>query len=145
MTLIILIVSLFVSLLELACGMYFQVGGNCQRWFPETCSKYFLVLKARICSIFIYDIEICLLATSFCLKPASLCSTSALTELHFARSFQRYPTWPYLARSNMYPNTVFGARIWVRQIWSSEVSLKRSYKMQFRCIGFRSIGPPSQK
>ena len=25
--------------------------------------------------------------------------------LHFARSFQGHPTWPYLARSNMCPNT----------------------------------------
>ena len=59
---------------------------------------------------------------------------------HFARS--------YLARSNMCPNTpntVFGARIWARQIWSSGVFLKRSCKMQFRRIDLASIGPPSQK
>ena len=43
------------------------------------------------------------------------------------------------------PNTVFGARIWASQIWSSVVSLKRSCKMQFRHVDLVSIGPPSQK
>ena len=49
------------------------------------------------------------------------------------------------------PNTVFGVfgRIWAcnwpRQIWSCGVSLKRSCKMQFRCVDLVSIGPPSQK
>ena len=37
------------------------------------------------------------------------------------------------------------AHIWVRQIWSSGVSLKRSCKMLFRRVGLRSIGPSSQK
>ena len=33
----------------------------------------------------------------------------------------------------------------VRQIWSSwRASLKRSYKMQFRRVGLRLIGPPNQ-
>ena len=36
-------------------------------------------------------------------------------------------------RPNM-PNTVFGVRIWARQIWSGGVSLKRSCKMQFRKV-----------
>ena len=36
------------------------------------------------------------------------------------------------------------ARIWARQIWSSGVSLKRSCKMQFRRVVFRSIGPSTQ-
>ena len=35
--------------------------------------------------------------------------------------------------------------IWVRQIWSSGVSLKRSCKKQFRRVGLRSMGPSSQK
>ena len=35
--------------------------------------------------------------------------------------------------------------IWVIQIWSSAVSLKRSCKMQFRRVGLKSIGPSSQK
>ena len=34
---------------------------------------------------------------------------------------------------------------WVRQIWSSGVSLKRSCKSQFRCIVLRSIGLSIQK
>ena len=80
------------------------------------------------------------------------------SELHFARSFQGYPTRLYLARLNtrakyakyakysqLWPNTVFGAHIWASQIWSSEVSLKRSCKMQFRRVDLVSIGPPSQK
>ena len=33
----------------------------------------------------------------------------------------------------------------MRQIWLSGVSLKRSFKMQFRRVGLRSIGPSSQK
>ena len=37
------------------------------------------------------------------------------------------------------------AHIWALQIWSSGVSLKRSCKMQFRCVDIRLIGPPSQK
>ena len=37
------------------------------------------------------------------------------------------------------------AHIWVRKIWWSEVSRKRSCKMQFRHVGLRSIGPSSQK
>ena len=32
--------------------------------------------------------------------------------------------------------------IWVRAIWSSGVSLKRSCKMQFRRVSLRSIDPP---
>ena len=47
--------------------------------------------------------------------------------------------WPYLA---MFGHSL---HIWARQIWSSEVSLKRSCKMQFRCVTHRSIGPSSQK
>ena len=43
------------------------------------------------------------------------------------------------------PNMIFEVRIWARQIWSSAVSLKRSYKMQFRCDGLVSIGTPSRK
>ena len=43
------------------------------------------------------------------------------------------------------PNTVIGARIWARIIWSIGVSLKRSWKMKFRRIDLVSIGPPSQK
>ena len=35
--------------------------------------------------------------------------------------------------------------IWVCQIWSSGVPLKRSCRMQFRRVGLRSIGPSSQK
>ena len=63
----------------------------------------------------------------------------------------RYPTRPQLGHSNTRPNTVLGvfgriwAHIWARQIWSSGVSLKRSCKMQFSCVGLRSIGPSSQK
>ena len=40
---------------------------------------------------------------------------------------------------------VFGACIWVREIWSSGVSLKRYCKIQFSRVDFRSMGPPSQK
>ena len=43
------------------------------------------------------------------------------------------------------PNTVFGAHIWERKIWSSGVSLKRSCKMQFRRIDLVSMRPPSQE
>ena len=67
------------------------------------------------------------------------------TELHFARSFQGYPTWPYLAHSNARPKYCIWciwARIWVHQVWSSGVSLKRSCKMQFRRVDPVSIGPP---
>ena len=46
------------------------------------------------------------------------------SELHFAKSFKGHPTWPYLARSNTCPNTVFGVHIWARQIWSSGVPWK---------------------
>ena len=51
------------------------------------------------------------------------------TELHFARSFQGYPTWPYLAHSNTRPNYCIWCiwRIWehnwARQIWPNGVSL----------------------
>ena len=68
------------------------------------------------------------------------------SELHFARSFQGHPTWPYCMRPNMHPNMHIW-HIWpylacfAPQIWS----LKRSCKMQFRRIGFRSIGTSSQK
>ena len=53
-----------------------------------------------------------------------------LSELNFARPFQRHPTWPYLARSNTRPNTAKYAKysIWARQIWSSGVSLKNLAK-----------------
>ena len=37
------------------------------------------------------------------------------------------------------------AHIWARQLWPSGAFLKRSYKMQFRCFGLRSIGPSSQE
>ena len=46
-----------------------------------------------------------------------------------------------------WPITVFGC-IWVfcwpRQIWLSGVSLKRSYKMEFRHIDLRTIGRPNK-
>ena len=47
--------------------------------------------------------------------------------------------WP-----NM-PNMHIWVLIWARQIWSSGVPLKRSCKMQFRRVVFRSRGPSSQK
>ena len=49
-----------------------------------------------------------------------------------------------LLGTNMRPNMHIWAGIQTRQVCSSGVSLKRSCKMQFRCIGFRSIGPSSQ-
>ena len=45
----------------------------------------------------------------------------------------------------IWQNLHIWAHISVRQIWSSEVSLKRSFKMQFRRIGNSSIGPSSHK
>ena len=42
-------------------------------------------------------------------------------------------------------NAVFGASWWVRQIWSSGISLKRSSKMQLRHVDLRSIGPLSRQ
>ena len=38
------------------------------------------------------------------LTGGSYWSKTNAPELHFARSFQGYPTWPYFARPNMYPN-----------------------------------------
>ena len=38
----------------------------------------------------------------------------------------------------------FGMRTWLRQLWSSGVSLERSCKMQFRRIDSVSIGPPAK-
>ena len=40
-----------------------------------------------------------------------------------------------------YAKYAFLAHILVRQVWSSGVSLKRSYRMQFRRVGLRWIGP----
>ena len=51
----------------------------------------------------------------------------------------------YVPKYAEYAKYAFLAHIWVRQIWSSGVSLKRSCKMLFRRIGLRSIGPSSQK
>ena len=40
---------------------------------------------------------------------------------------------------------IFGAYLGAPYIWWSGVSLKRSCKMLFRCVGLGSIGPSSQK
>ena len=52
------------------------------------------------------------------------------SELHFARSFQGYPTWPYLAWANMHPNMAKCGQI--RQI-------QYIYKRHFYSIWSREI------
>ena len=41
-------------------------------------------------------------------------------------------------------STVFHAHIWASEIWSIRVSLKRSSKMQLKCIDLRSKDPQSK-
>ena len=67
----------------------------------------------------------------------------------FCKNFSAIPPLDYIwhaqIRHQIWPNmptTVFGAHIWVRQIWSSELSLKISCKMQSRRVDLMSIGPP---
>ena len=47
----------------------------------------------------------------------------------------------HIWRAQNAPKYAFLAYILVRQVWSSGVSLKRSYRMQFRRVGLRWIGP----
>ena len=72
----------------------------------------------------------------------------------YKRSFQGYPTWPYLACRNVRskcdiwpirPYLALYGRIFGRTKYGQVgVSLKRSCKMKLRCIEFVSIGPQSQ-
>ena len=68
------------------------------------------------------------------------CNNATLSQKqHFiicSENAQERQIWPNT------PNAVFGLCIWASQIWLSGVSLKRSCKMQFRCVHLVSIGPP---
>ena len=58
------------------------------------------------------------------------------SELHFARSFQGFPTGPYLAHSNTHPKYC---------IWPYLGAYLSALNMVKWGIPFRSIGPTSQK
>ena len=58
------------------------------------------------------------------------------SELHFSRSFQGYPTGPYLAHSNTHPKYC---------IWPYLGAYLSALNMVKWGIPFRSIGPTSQK
>ena len=45
-----------------------------------------------------------MIVSSYLLTGGSYWPKTNASELHFARSFQGHPTWPYLARPNMHPN-----------------------------------------
>ena len=51
-----------------------------------------------------------------------------MSELHFARSFQGYPTWPYLECTNTYPNTPkFGKSIWALEGFGQSLFASGNY------------------
>ena len=68
------------------------------------------------------------------------CNNATLSQKqHFiicSENAQERQIWPIT------PNAVFGSRFWTSQLWLSGVSLKRSWKIQFRCVDLVSLGPP---
>ena len=51
-----------------------------------------------------------------------------VSELHFARSFQGYPTWPYLECTNTCPNTPrFGKSIWALEGFGQSLFASGNY------------------